>query len=215
MTHSRRARNRPAAPQPRRRPSRLRRSWDKYWYAWAMVAPVVIVLLVLIFYPLARGIFLSFTNLTEANQLTEIVHQVDHRGEDCRPNPNGWTFVGLDNYVDVLSGEVGEFWPWFTITVIWTVRCVVFHYGIGLGLAMLLNRPMRGRGLYRVLLILPWAVPAFVSAFAWRFMFNQRVRAVQRAADAGRARAGGLVRQPVDVAARPRSSPTSGSACRS
>ena len=51
---------------------------------------------------------------------------------------------------------------------------MVFHYGIGLGLAVLLNRPMRGRGLYRVLLILPWAVPAFVSAFAWRFMFNQK-----------------------------------------
>ena len=60
---------------------------------------------------------------------------------------------------------------------------MVFHYVIGLGLAVLLNRPMRGRGVYRVLLILPWAVPAFVSAFAWRFMFNQRVRPVQRAAD--------------------------------
>ena len=56
--------------------------------------------------------------------------------------------------------------------MIWTVSCVVFHYGLGLGLAMMLNRPMRMRGLYRVLLILPWAVPAFVSAFAWRFMFN-------------------------------------------
>jgi arabinogalactan oligomer/maltooligosaccharide transport system permease protein len=59
------------------------------------------------------------------------------------------------------------------ITLIWTVTCVVFHYGIGLGLAILLNRPMRLRGLYRVLLILPWAVPTFVSAFAWRFLFRQ------------------------------------------
>ena len=59
------------APQPRRRPSRLRRSWEKYWYAWAMVAPVVVIFLVLNLYPFARGVFLSFTNLTEANQLTE------------------------------------------------------------------------------------------------------------------------------------------------
>ena len=163
-----------AAPQPRRPPSRLRRSWEKYWYAWAMVAPVVIIFLVLNLYPLARGVVLSFTNLTEANQLTERCTKSITGGETCVPNPDRWSFVGIDNYVNVLSGRIGEFWPWFTITVIWTVSCVVFHYGLGLGLAMLLNRPMRLRGLYRVLLILPWAVPAFVSAFAWRFMFNHR-----------------------------------------
>jgi len=154
--------------------SRLRRVWDRHWYAWAMVAPVVIVLAVLIFYPLGRGIWLSFTNMTEANQLDEICTRSISGQEDCRPNPNAYQFVGLDNYTRVLSGEVGEFWQWFGITVIWTLTCVVFHYAIGLGLAVMLNRKMRGRGIYRVLLILPWAVPAFVSAFAWRFMFNER-----------------------------------------
>jgi ABC-type sugar transport system permease subunit len=102
------------------------------------------------------------------------LHQVHHRHRECEPNPNGWSFVGLDNYTNVLTGQVGEFWQWFTVTIIWTVSCVVFHYGLGLGLAVLLNRPLRARGLYRVLLILPWAVPSFVSAFAWRFMFNER-----------------------------------------
>jgi len=163
----------PRRPDPVRR-GWLRRSWDKHSYAWAMVLPVVIVLGVLIFYPLARGIFLSFTNLTEANQAAEICTKSITGTESCKPNPNGWEVVGLDNYVRVLSGEVGEFWQWFGTTLIWTVGCVVFHYGIGLGLAVLLNRPLRGRGVYRVLLILPWAVPAFVSAFAWRFMFNQK-----------------------------------------
>jgi arabinogalactan oligomer/maltooligosaccharide transport system permease protein len=164
-------------PKPRREQVRrgwFRSSWDKYWYAWAMVAPVVIILAVLIFYPLARGIFLSFTNLTEANQLSEICTKSITGTETCEPNPNAWHVVGLDNYADVLSGRVGEFWQQFRVTLIWTVACVVFHYGLGLGLAVLLNRPLRARGLYRVLLILPWAVPAFVSAFAWRFMFNSR-----------------------------------------
>jgi arabinogalactan oligomer/maltooligosaccharide transport system permease protein len=165
--------------EPRRREpvpvkrGRLRRSWDKYWYAWAMVLPVVVVLSVLIFYPLARGIFLSFTNMTEGNQLAEICTRSITGTEECQPNPNSWRVVGIDNYTRVLSGEVGEFWRWFRTTMIWTVGCVVFHYGLGLGLAMMLNRPLRGRGVYRVLLILPWAVPAFVSAFAWRFMFNR------------------------------------------
>jgi arabinogalactan oligomer/maltooligosaccharide transport system permease protein len=163
------------APRPGgRQPGRLRRSWDKHWYAWAMVAPVVAVLAVLVLYPLARGIYLSFTDLTEANQLTEICTKSITGQEDCSPNPNSWEFIGLDNYTKVLTGEVGEFWQWFWTTVIWTVACVVLHYGLGLGLAVLLNRPLRGRGLYRVLLILPWAVPSFVSAFAWRFMFNHQ-----------------------------------------
>ena len=54
---------------PSRRRGWLRRSWDKHWYAWAMVAPVVLVFLVMIFYPLVRGIFLSFTNLTEESSV--------------------------------------------------------------------------------------------------------------------------------------------------
>ncbi|GIJ19508.1 carbohydrate ABC transporter permease [Micromonospora lutea] len=168
----------PAPPTPpsgrSARPSRLRRSWEKHWYAWAMVLPVVIVLAVLIFYPLVRGIWISLTNLTEANQAAEICTRSITGGEVCAENPNKWEFIGLDNYVNVLSGNVGDFWQWTAITLIWTLGCVVFHYGLGLGLAVMLNRPMWGRGLYRVLLVLPWAVPAFVSAFAWKFIFNER-----------------------------------------
>jgi arabinogalactan oligomer/maltooligosaccharide transport system permease protein len=155
-------------------PAVLRRSWDKHWYAWAMVAPVVLIFSVLILYPLVRGIVLSFTNLTEANQLTEICTKSITGAQSCDPNPNHWSWVGFDNYLNVLTGRTGDFWQWFGITALWTVGCVVFHFAIGLGLAVLLNRPLRLRGVYRVLLILPWAVPGFVSAFAWRFMFNQQ-----------------------------------------
>ncbi|HEX6075186.1 MAG TPA: hypothetical protein VFZ32_07980, partial [Micromonosporaceae bacterium] len=50
------------------RPGWLRRSFDRYWYAWAMVLPVTVVLGVLIFYPLLRGVWMSLTNLNESNQ---------------------------------------------------------------------------------------------------------------------------------------------------
>ncbi|MFR9778188.1 carbohydrate ABC transporter permease [Micromonospora sp. MS34] len=163
----------PSGRRPRRR-SRLRQSWEKHWYAWAMVLPVVVVLAVLIFYPLARGVWISFTNLNEANQAAEICTKSITGDEVCKANPNGWHFVGLDNYVKVLTGQVGEFWQWTGVTLIWTFVCVAFHYGLGLGLATILNRPMRLRSFYRVLLVLPWAVPAFVSAFAWKFIFNER-----------------------------------------
>jgi arabinogalactan oligomer/maltooligosaccharide transport system permease protein len=155
-------------------PGRLRRGFDKHWYAYAMVIPTVLVLGVLVLFPLVQGVYQSFTDLNESNQKSEICTKVLGGAETCQPNPNRAEFVGIDNYVNVLTGEVGHFWLQFVNTLVWTVACVTFHYAIGLGLAVMLNRRMRGRSLYRVLLIVPWAVPAFISAFAWRFLFDQR-----------------------------------------
>ena len=152
----------------------MRKSFDRHWYAWAMVLPTVLVLGVLVFYPLVQGVWQSFTNLNEDNQRTEICDKVLGGGETCVPNPDAARFVGLDNYVDILTGAQGHFWLQLVNTLVWTISCVVFHYGLGLGLAVMLNRSFRGRTFYRIALILPWAVPAFVAAFAWRFMFDER-----------------------------------------
>jgi arabinogalactan oligomer / maltooligosaccharide transport system permease protein len=150
-------------PPSGRRPGRLRRSWDKYWYAYAMVAPVVIVLGGLIIYPLVRGVLLSLTNATTRNI-----------GNPRFNRPGTYKSVGLDNYSNVLSNQDGQFYKVLVRTLVWTGSCVLLHYLIGLALAVLLNRELRGRTVYRVLLILPWAVPAFVSAFSWRFLFNEQ-----------------------------------------
>ena len=152
----------------------MRKSFDRHWYAWAMVLPTVLVLGVLVFYPLVQGVWQSFTDLNESNQRTEICTKVLGGAETCKPNPDASRFVGLDNYVDILTGAQGHFWLQFTNTLVWTIACVVFHYGLGLGLAVMLNRQFRWRGFYRVALILPWAVPAFVAAFAWRWIFDQQ-----------------------------------------
>ncbi|TDE31003.1 sugar ABC transporter permease [Nonomuraea mesophila] len=142
-------------------PGRLRRALSAHWYAWAMIAPVVVVMLVLIGWPLARGVYLSLTDATEANMGRTIGVNVI---------PSTYEFVGLDNYLQILTS--GLFWDKVLWTVTWTVVCVGLHYGIGLGLAVMLNRKLRLRSLYRVLLILPWAVPAFVAAFIWRYLYN-------------------------------------------
>ena len=155
---------RPCAPRPGL-VTTLKRSWDKYWYAWAMVAPVVIVIGVLVMYPLGYGTYLSFTNANERNVAQNIgpIHI-----------PASYTFVGLHNYWQILSGQEGDFYPRLEWTVVWTVSCVAITYAIGLGMATLLNRPMRFRLFYRLTLILPWAVPAFIGVFAWRLMFNSQ-----------------------------------------
>jgi arabinogalactan oligomer/maltooligosaccharide transport system permease protein len=167
---------RPRAPG-RRPPGRVRGRLDRHWYAWAMVAPVVIVMAVLIGYPLARGVWLSLTDATEMNVARTIgVNEI----------PATYRFVGLRNYLDILTS--GTFTSRLGWTVVWTVACTAAHVGLGLGLALLLNRPLRFRTGYRVLLILPWAVPPFVSAFIWRYLYNGDygvLNAMLRAAGAG------------------------------
>ncbi|NWF29791.1 sugar ABC transporter permease [Streptomyces sp. PKU-EA00015] len=151
------------APRPGRPGlfARMKLSYEKNWYAWAMVAPVVLVLGVLVLYPLVRGIYLSMTNADSTNIGRTIgVNKI----------PDSFSWVGPDNYTEILSGADGQFWPHFVWTIVWTVVCVAFHYGIGLGLALLLNRKLRGRTFYRLVLILPWAVPTFVTVFSWRLI---------------------------------------------
>lgn len=141
----------------------IRRSFDTYWYGWAMAAPVVVVMLVLVGYPLFWGARLSVTDATEANI-----------GRDIGVNhiPATYKNVGFHNYWYILSGQDGHFYSTLWWTLVWTFTNVFFHITIGLGLAVMLNRKLRFRGGYRLLLILPWAIPGFVAAFAWRLLYN-------------------------------------------
>ena len=61
------------------------------------------------------------------------------------------------------------------VTLLWTALNVALHAGIGLGLAMLLREPtLRLKAVYRVLLIVPWAVPSYITALIWKGMFNKQ-----------------------------------------
>ncbi len=94
-------------------------------------------------------------------------------------------YVGLDNYVAILTARGGEllgtgsFWVVLLVTVLWTVTNIALHVAIGIALALLLHRPyLWFKGIYRVLLILPWAVPNYVTALAWKGMFHRQFGAV-------------------------------------
>ncbi|MFI1307820.1 carbohydrate ABC transporter permease [Streptomyces sioyaensis] len=128
-----------------------------------MVAPVVLVIGVIIGYPLVRGVFLSLTDANEANVERNI--GVNHL-------PATYQFTGLDNYKAVLTD--GVFWDRLGWTVTWTVACVSITFLTGLALANMLNRSLRGRTFYRLALILPWAIPAFISVFTWRMLYNEK-----------------------------------------
>jgi arabinogalactan oligomer/maltooligosaccharide transport system permease protein len=65
------------------------------------------------------------------------------------------------------------FWSVFLKTVIWTVVNVFFHVTLGVLLAVVLHQKfVRGKAAWRVLLILPWAIPQYITALTWRGMFN-------------------------------------------
>ncbi|MGW3511123.1 carbohydrate ABC transporter permease [Streptomyces sp. NPDC000994] len=142
---------------------RLKNGYQKYWYAYAMIAPVVVVLGGIVGYPLVRGFYLTLTDANSLNSARTI--GVNHIEATYR-------FIGLDNYQDILFGPTAydRFWSHFLWTVFWTAACVFLHYSIGLGLALMLNQKLRGRTFYRLMLVLPWAVPTFVTVFSWRIM---------------------------------------------
>ncbi|MDE0708616.1 MAG: extracellular solute-binding protein, partial [Candidatus Poseidoniales archaeon] len=120
--------------------------------AHAYIAPALIALAVLTFYPVIYGIWLSFTNADQS-----------HLGDN--------TWVGLENFITVLTSA--GFLRVTLFTLIWTVANVVAHVGLGLGLALVLDNPhVRGRTAYRTALLLPWAIPSYISVLVWKGMLQ-------------------------------------------
>ena len=116
------------------------------------VAPALLALAILTFYPVLYGFWLAFT---DANQ-TQLGDQ---------------SFIGFDNFWEVFSSN--GFLRVTLFTLVWTVANVSAHIGVGLFLANLLHRSkINGKVAYRTLLLLPWAVPSYISVLVWRGMFQ-------------------------------------------
>jgi arabinogalactan oligomer/maltooligosaccharide transport system permease protein len=96
-----------------------------------------------------------------------------------------WHYVGLANFVEILSGgghglaDPLNFWCTLVVTLAWTSVNVALHVTLGVALALALREPwLRARGLFRVLLVLPWAIPNYITALIWRGMFQTQFGAV-------------------------------------
>src|SRR5438093_1311076 len=82
--------------------------------------------------------------------------------------PGSHPFVGLENYRALLSDP--DFRATFVRTMGYTVISVAIELVIGLGLALVIHERFRGRGVVRAAILIPWAVPAGVSAMLWSTM---------------------------------------------
>lgn len=94
-------------------------------------------------------------------------------------------YVGFANFLAILTARgapllsSGSFYLVLLVTLLWTLANVTLHVAIGFALGLLLSRPsLRLKPVYRVLLIIPWAVPSYVTALAWRGMFSRQFGAV-------------------------------------
>ncbi len=131
--------------------------------AYALVSPAAVGLAVFVLYPFLFNIAIAFSNWRLANLR----------------NPSFGLEYGIQNFTRVFSDPLlntpaSTFLNVFLRTAAWTGINVFFHVLGGLGLALLLNRPLKLRGLYRTLLIVPWAIPQVIAALAWKGEFHQQ-----------------------------------------
>lgn len=119
-----------------------------------LLVPSFLVLAAVVFYPFVYNVVLSFGNMN----LTKI---------------RDWDLTGVRQYVKIFTEpSQPDFYAVFGKTIVWTAVNVFFHVLIGVALALLLNQKLRGRFTYRMILILPWAIPQYIVALTWRGMFN-------------------------------------------
>ncbi len=132
----------------------MNRTQHKFFIAFLAV-PSFLILLAVVFYPFVYNLVISFSNMN-------LRHIKD------------WRFVGLLQYIKVFTEPTQpDFYAVFLKTIIWTVVNLTFHVFIGVFLALLLNqKDIKGRPIFRTLLILPWAIPQYIVALTWRGMFN-------------------------------------------
>lgn len=126
--------------------------------AYLYIAPAMLVVMLVSVFPIIYGVGLSFFNM---NLYTMGSNTVE--------------FVGLRNYIKALGSLDSKFLLVLFRTLIWTITNVFFHVTIGLVIALVLNKKdLRFRGLYRTIIILPWAIPQFVTALVWKMLYNDQ-----------------------------------------
>ena len=142
----------PAQDQPP--PSRglmARLSESRNGLGFLFMLPAAIFLLFFLTYPLGLGVWLGFT--------------------DTRIGREG-VFIGLENYAWLFDDPV--FWLSVFNTVLYTVVASVAKFGLGLWLALILNRHLPFKNFFRAIILLPWVVPTVLSAMAFWWIFDSQ-----------------------------------------
>ncbi|MPQ44521.1 ABC transporter permease subunit [Clostridium tarantellae] len=119
------------------------------------LTPAIISIVIFTLFPILYTIYIAFTDYTIYSQ-------------------GNVSFVGISNFIEVLTGPFKD--VFFTVFG-WTIAFATFStlgtFILGLIIAILLNNPnIRERGIYKAILIIPWALPATVAILSWQGLLN-------------------------------------------
>ncbi len=130
----------------------MRRNQNRFGLRMLLLPTIMLILVS--FYPLFNSMYLSFTN-------TNILK----RNQDIR-------FTGIDNFIQFFNDSTAA--PSILYSLEYAFACVLISYAAGMFLALLLNRKIRGRAVFRALLLIPWAIPTVVAAANWLWILNDQ-----------------------------------------
>lgn len=115
---------------------------------WLFVAPVAIVMIVMMLYPILQVVQFSFSKISLP---------------DFKPE-----FNGLANFERVLQGQ--DLKVAAKNTVIWTIGSMILRLGIGFAAALVMESKLRGMKIFRTMSLIPWVIPSIVASNTWRWL---------------------------------------------
>ncbi|MFG2793675.1 carbohydrate ABC transporter permease [Streptomyces sp. NPDC048419] len=156
--------DRPTAPMreaagPARRGRHRTATSGSAGLAALLVSPTLLVLAIVVLYPTIVAIKDSFYGTPGLDPRTGFVRDHD-------------PFVGADNYTGIFGAAGERFWNAFWNTTFLTVTTVALESVLGIAMALIMHRALRGRAVVRASILVPWAIPTAVTGLLWRWIFN-------------------------------------------
>lgn len=119
---------------------------------YLFLAPSFAILLVFLIFPLLWNIYISLHDVSLITLLRE------------------WEYVGPENFITLFNDP--NFYTSLKVTLMFVGGSVALQFGVGMLMAVTLNQQVRGSGVYRALLIIPWTISAVIAAFSFKFILD-------------------------------------------
>jgi arabinogalactan oligomer / maltooligosaccharide transport system permease protein len=130
----------------------------------AYTTPALLGILLINVFPILYTGYISLTNRNGPTRFAEGNYEV----------------TGFQNYTRLLGQT--DFYIVFGKTVLYAIVCVFFFFVVGLTFALILSNPaIKAKALWRTLMILPWAVPAWITSLVWKFLFHGQYGPINQA----------------------------------
>lgn len=119
---------------------------------YLFLAPSFAILLAFLIFPLSWNIFIALHDVSLTTLLKD------------------WEYVGPENFVTLFNDP--NFYTSLKVTLMFVGGSVALQFGVGMLMAIVLNQQIRGSGVYRAILIIPWTISAVIAAFSFKFILD-------------------------------------------